>query len=180
MRLSDYEYLTLALEEADQALIEGTYPIGAIIVDADGNVVSRGRNRVFSECDPTAHAEVDAIRQAGQHLLDVSKKRYTKNDLTLYTTCEPCPMCSCTILMSGIKRSYGQRMMKGMAGFDVSRRDLILSICSTHYPVLQHHILIWKIDSGHCLPNGILVEVCLIQSGRLPNNEIHSDIHTVS
>ncbi|QOS77698.1 nucleoside deaminase [Paenibacillus sp. JNUCC31] len=104
MRLSDYEYLVLALEEADQALIEGTYPIGAIIVDTDGNVVSKGRNRVFSECDPTAHAEVDAIRQAGQHLLDVSKKRYTKNDLTLYTTCEPCPMCSCTILMSGIKK----------------------------------------------------------------------------
>ncbi|MCG7386824.1 nucleoside deaminase [Paenibacillus sp. ACRRY] len=104
MRLSDYEYLVLALEEADQAFIEGTYPIGAVIVDEDGDVVSKGRNRVFSECDPTAHAEVDAIRRAGKHLLDLDRKRFTKNNLTLYTTCEPCPMCSCTILMSGIKR----------------------------------------------------------------------------
>ena len=104
MRLSDYEYLVLALEEADQAFIEGTYPIGAVIVDEDGEVVSKGRNRVFSECDPTAHAEVDAIRRAGKHLLDLDRKRFTKNNLTLYTTCEPCPMCSCTILMSGIKR----------------------------------------------------------------------------
>jgi len=104
MRLSDYEYLVLALEEADQAFIEGTYPIGAVIVDEDGDVVSKGRNRVFSECDPIAHAEVDAIRRAGKHLLDLDRKRFTKNNLTLYTTCEPCPMCSCTILMSGIKR----------------------------------------------------------------------------
>ncbi|WP_154892337.1 deaminase [Paenibacillus illinoisensis] len=104
MRLSDYEYLVLALEEGDQAFIEGTYPIGAVIVDEDGDVVSKGRNRVFSECDPTAHAEVDAIRRAGKHLLDLDRKRFTKNNLTLYTTCEPCPMCSCTILMSGIKR----------------------------------------------------------------------------
>ena len=104
MRLSDYEYLVLALEEADQAFIEGTYPIGAVIVDEDGDVVSKGRNRVFSECDPTAHAEVDAIRRAGKHLLDLEQKRFTKNNLTLYTTCEPCPMCSCTILMSGIKK----------------------------------------------------------------------------
>lgn len=104
MRLSDYEYLVLALEEADQAFIEGTYPIGAVIVDEGGDVVSKGRNRVFSECDPTAHAEVDAIRRAGKHLLDLDRKRFVKNNLTLYTTCEPCPMCSCTILMSGIKR----------------------------------------------------------------------------
>ncbi|MGD0032948.1 MULTISPECIES: nucleoside deaminase [Paenibacillus] len=104
MRLSDYEYLVLALEEADQAFIEGTYPIGAVIVDEDGDVLSKGRNRVFSECDPTAHAEVDAIRRAGKHLLDLDRKKFTKNNLTLYTTCEPCPMCSCTILMSGIKR----------------------------------------------------------------------------
>lgn len=105
MKLSDYEYLTLALEEAEQSFTEGTYPIGAIIVDVDGIVVSKGRNRVFSDCDPTAHAEVDAIRRAGKHLLDVEKKKFSKKkDLTLYTTCEPCPMCSCTILMSGIKK----------------------------------------------------------------------------
>ncbi|WP_379138333.1 hypothetical protein [Paenibacillus sp. sgz500958] len=49
MRLSDYEYLALAFKEAEQALAEGTYPIGAVIVDGAGEVVSTGRNRVFSE-----------------------------------------------------------------------------------------------------------------------------------
>lgn len=52
MKLSDYEYLTLALEEAEQSFTEGTYPIGAIIVDVDGIVVSKGRNRVFSIATP--------------------------------------------------------------------------------------------------------------------------------
>ena len=98
------KYLELAFEEAEIAKREGTYPIGAVIVDAQGNVVSRGRNRVFSQQDCTAHAEVDAIRQAGHVLLDLTNKRFIKNELTIYTTCEPCPMCTCTILLSGIKQ----------------------------------------------------------------------------
>lgn len=104
MRLTDYDYLVMSLLEAEIALEEGTYPIGAVIVDDNGEIVSRGRNRVFSESDCTAHAEVDAIRKAGHKLLDLTNKRFVKNDLTLYTTCEPCPMCTCTILLSGIKK----------------------------------------------------------------------------
>lgn len=104
MRLSDYDYLVLAFEEANQAFEEGTYPIGAIIVDGEGTIVSKGRNRVFTQSDCTAHAEVDAIRKVGYKLLDIANKRFVKNDLTLYTTCEPCPMCTCTILLSGIKK----------------------------------------------------------------------------
>jgi len=104
MKKSDYDYLVSALSEAEKAYNEGTYPIGAIIVDEEGMIVSTGRNRVFSECDCTAHAEVDAIRNAGPKLLDIANKRFVKNDYTIYTTCEPCPMCTCTILMSGIKK----------------------------------------------------------------------------
>lgn len=103
MKFSDYDCLVITLEEALKSFEEGTYPIGAVIIDGEGYVVSKGRNRVFSECDCTAHAEVDAIRRAGHRLLDMNNKRFMKNDLTLYTSCEPCPMCSCTILMSGIK-----------------------------------------------------------------------------
>lgn len=104
MKKSDYDYLVFALSEAEKAYDEGTYPIGAVIVNEEGIIVSSGRNRVFSECDCTAHAEVDAIRKAGTRLLDVTTKRFLKNDFTIYTTCEPCPMCTCTILMSGIKK----------------------------------------------------------------------------
>ncbi|MDQ0917022.1 nucleoside deaminase [Paenibacillus sp. V4I5] len=100
-----YEYLLLAFEEAEKAKDEGTFPIGAVIVDSDGNVVSRGRNRVFSSCDSTSHAEVDAIRKAGHKILNLESKKFVVNNgLTLYTTCEPCPMCTGTIVLSMIKR----------------------------------------------------------------------------
>ncbi len=100
-----YENLLLAFEEAEKARDEGTFPIGAIIVAADGSVVSRGRNRVFSSCDSTAHAEVDAIRKAGNVILHLESKKFIpKNELTLYTTCEPCPMCTGTIVLSLIKK----------------------------------------------------------------------------
>lgn len=100
-----YEYLLLAFEEAEKAKDEGTFPIGAVIVDSKGTIVSRGRNRVFSNCDSTAHAEVDAIRKAGHKILNVESKKFIANNgLTLYTTCEPCPMCTGTIVLSLIKK----------------------------------------------------------------------------
>jgi tRNA(adenine34) deaminase len=102
---ADREYLLKAFEQAERAMEEGSFPIGAVIVDRNGDIVGVGRNRIFSECDTTAHAEVDAIRQAGAFMLNMETKRFSHNNLTLYTTCEPCPMCSCTIMMSfSIKR----------------------------------------------------------------------------
>ena len=101
----DRQYLLAAFEEAERSRQEGTFPIGAVIVNSSGEIISAGRNKVFSECDTTAHAEVDAIRNAGFAMLDLEGKRFVHGNLTLYTTCEPCPMCSCTILMSfSIKR----------------------------------------------------------------------------
>lgn len=100
-----YDNLLLAFEEAEKAKDEGTFPIGAVIVDADGTVVSRGRNRVFSSGDSTAHAEMNAIRKAGAKILNLEGKRFIpNNELTLYTTCEPCPMCTGTIVLSLIKK----------------------------------------------------------------------------
>lgn len=102
----DRIYLLKAFEQAEMARAEGTFPIGAVIVDDHGELVSVGRNKVFSQCDTTAHAEVEAIRKAGSFMLDMKSKRFNQNNfLTLYTTCEPCPMCSCTIMMTfSIKR----------------------------------------------------------------------------
>lgn len=102
---TDYTYLLMAFEEAMIARDEGTFPIGAVLVDENGKVISRGRNRVFSECDSTAHAEVDAIRQAGQLIVNPATRKFIPNNgLTLYTTCEPCPMCTGTIVLSLIRK----------------------------------------------------------------------------
>ncbi|MGM1045847.1 MAG: deaminase [Bacillota bacterium] len=67
--IDDRKYLLEAFKEAEKSKEEGTYPIGAVIVNSEGMIISRGRNRVFSDCDTTAHAEVDAIRRSGLAML---------------------------------------------------------------------------------------------------------------
>lgn len=83
----DIYFMRLALEEAEAAEKSGEVPIGAILV-LDGRVVGRGRNLPITQHDPTAHAEVQAIRSAGQWL-----QNYRLTDATLYVTLEPCLMC---------------------------------------------------------------------------------------
>lgn len=97
----DRFFLELALEEAEKALQENTYPVGAVIVDEDFNVIGKGRNRVHTSQDVTAHAEIDTIRNAGATMFDakINNKR-----LTLYSTLEPCPMCTGGILFAKIQR----------------------------------------------------------------------------
>ncbi len=92
------KYLRVALEEATLALEEGGPPIAALIVDPKGQVIATGRNRVASVNDPTAHAEVEAIRNAGPYLLEHA----TQERLTLYTTAEPCLMCLGAIVKADI------------------------------------------------------------------------------
>ncbi len=99
MELDRY-FLEIAIEEAELSFKEGTYPIGAVLVDNEGNIISKGRNRVFSNSDPTCNAEIDVIRKAGATLLN---PKY-KNQCTLYTTVEPCPMCSGALILADIKR----------------------------------------------------------------------------
>ncbi|WP_019639828.1 nucleoside deaminase [Paenibacillus fonticola] len=100
-----YKYLLVAFEEAELAKQEGTFPIGAVLVDnTTGLIIARERNRVFSSCDTTGHAEVNLLRAASDRLIDLSTKQFINNDYTIYSTCEPCPMCTCTILLSGIKK----------------------------------------------------------------------------
>ena len=95
--MADHErYMRIALEEAELGAAEGNVAVGSILVSA-GKVVARGRNLVTSTSDPTAHAEMVALRHAGERLghTDFS-------NLTLYTTFEPCPMCCGAILASGV------------------------------------------------------------------------------
>lgn len=99
--MMDRLLLQTAMQEAVKSLEENTYPVGAVIADENGNVIATGRNHVNPRQDITAHAEIDALRNAGSVILDAKLKR---KKLTLYTTLEPCPMCTGAILFSHIHR----------------------------------------------------------------------------
>merc|ERR1711963_1115614 len=90
------EWLAEAYKEAQIGLAEGGLPIGAVLVDATGNVVFRGHNLRVQNGDPTAHAEVVAIRNAG--------RRRDWEQLTLVSTLSPCIMCTGASLLYKIKR----------------------------------------------------------------------------
>ena len=97
----DRHFLKMALMEAAKALEENTYPVGAVIVDEHFNLVAKGRNRVHPSQDITAHAEMDAIRNAGSAMFDAKIKN---KKFTLYSSLEPCPMCTGGILFAKIQR----------------------------------------------------------------------------
>ena len=87
------KYMREALALAGQAAAEGEVPVGCVIADAAGAVIGRGRNRREKHADATAHAEVEAIRQAGEAL-----GSWRLDGCTLYVTLEPCPMCAGAII----------------------------------------------------------------------------------
>ena len=87
-----------ALREAARAQASGEVPIGAVIV-YQGNVIGRGWNRPAFECDPTAHAEITALREAGRE-----RGNYRLTDCELYVTLEPCAMCAGAITHARIRR----------------------------------------------------------------------------
>lgn len=91
------KYMALALELAREAASQGEVPVGCVIADAGGQVIGRGRNRRIERSDATAHAEMEAIRQACAALGD-----WRLTDCTMYVTLEPCPMCAGAIINSRI------------------------------------------------------------------------------
>ncbi|MDZ4654800.1 MAG: tRNA adenosine(34) deaminase TadA [Coriobacteriia bacterium] len=95
---SDTTYMAMALDEARAAAEIGEVPIGAVVV-CDGAVVSRAHNRREIDNDPTAHAELLAIREASQRL-----GRWRLSDCTVYVTLEPCPMCAGVMHQARIAR----------------------------------------------------------------------------
>jgi tRNA(adenine34) deaminase len=93
-------YMRAALTEAQIAMdVSGDVPVGAVIVSASGEIVARGRNEKELSGDPTAHAEIIAIREAGSLLGD-----WRLADLTLVVTLEPCVMCAGAIQAARISR----------------------------------------------------------------------------
>jgi tRNA(Arg) A34 adenosine deaminase TadA len=93
--------MALALDEAAAATRRGEVPVGAVLVDAAGEVVAAFGNRVEEDTDPTAHAEMLALRAGAARL---GLKRLAGCDL--YVTLEPCPMCAAAIGLARIRRLY--------------------------------------------------------------------------
>lgn len=132
--LFDEEMMLLAAEEARTAAQMGEVPVGAVIIDVNGNVIAKGHNVRETECSPTGHAEIKAIEAAARAL---GSRRLS--DCTLYVTLEPCPMCAGAIINSGLKRLvYGAFDEKGGACSSV----INLFECGfAHKPLVRSRVL---------------------------------------
>ncbi len=96
----DPKYMKLAAELSIENIDNGGGPFGAVIV-RDGEVVATGVNRVTADNDPTAHAEVNAVRAACRKL-----NTFQLEGCTVYSSCEPCPMCLSALYWAGVKKLY--------------------------------------------------------------------------
>ncbi|KGK00651.1 tRNA adenosine(34) deaminase TadA [Thalassotalea sp. ND16A] len=106
-QLIDEDFMRQAIVLAEKAELEGEIPVGAVLV-VNEKVIAKGWNQSIQLHDPSAHAEMQAIRQAGSEV-----ENYRMLDCTLYVTLEPCPMCAGLLVHSRIKRLvYGASDLK--------------------------------------------------------------------
>ena len=106
----DYEFMRAAISLATESVKRGGGPFGAVIVK-DGEIIAHGANRVTLDHDPTAHAEVSAIREACRRL-----NTFDLSGCIIYTSCEPCPMCLGAIYWAHIDRIFYGNNRKDAAG----------------------------------------------------------------
>lgn len=96
----DAKFMQQAIDLSIENVANGGGPFGAVIV-RNGEVIATGTNRVTANCDPTAHAEVSAIRAACAKLGD-----FKLSGCTIYSSCEPCPMCLSALYWAGVERIF--------------------------------------------------------------------------
>lgn len=125
---SDRQYMQKALTLAKRAGKLGEVPVGALLVDETGRLMGSGYNRSIAASDPTAHAEMNAMRQAA-----AATGNYRLTGSTLYVTLEPCPMCAGALVWARIKRVvFGAYDPK--AGALGSTMDLAALTSLNHHP----------------------------------------------
>jgi len=131
----DAEFMSVAIELAEEAGRCGEVPVGAVVVGPDGRIVGRGFNQPILRRDPTAHAEIMALRAAAQTL-----SNYRMPGCTLYVTLEPCAMCAGAIMHSRIGRVvFGARDPKtGVAGSVI---DLFSETRLNHHAAVEGGLL---------------------------------------
>ncbi len=128
--------MRLAIEQAQAAEAAGEVPVGAIVVSAAGEIVATGNNRVLRDCDPTAHAEIVALRAAGHALNNyrlLSDQQDKTSGCTLYVTLEPCAMCAGAILHARIAR-----LVYAAADPKAGACGSVLSVMN--HPALNHRV----------------------------------------
>jgi tRNA(adenine34) deaminase len=140
----DLQFMRAALDEARAAAERGEVPIGSVVV-SESRIVARAGNRTITDCDPSAHAEIVALREAAKAV-----KNYRLLGATVYVTAEPCAMCAGAIVQARVARLvYGADEPKGGA----------VRSCFTmlDHPQLNHRVEV---------SNGVLAEeaVALLQN----------------
>jgi tRNA(adenine34) deaminase len=135
---SDELWMEEALRSAQRALEAGEVPVGAVVV-CGGRIVGRGWNRNITEFDPTAHAEVVALREAGAAL-----GNHRLGDCELFATIEPCAMCAGALLHARIKRL--------VYGADDPKAGAVHSVLQVlHHPQLNHRVEVHAgVLAGRC------------------------------
>jgi tRNA(adenine34) deaminase len=134
----DERFMRMALREAERAAREGEVPVGAVLVSA-GRVLARAHNRPIHLHDPSAHAEILALRRAAKKL-----GNYRMEGCDLYVTIEPCAMCAGAIVQARLARLvYGAR-------------DLKAGACGSAFRLLNHRKLNHKVD----VAGGIMAADC--------------------
>jgi tRNA(adenine34) deaminase len=136
---SDELWLRAALAQAAEAQASGEVPIGAVVLGPNGTIIARGQNRVIRDHDPTAHAEIVALRSAGTVL-----ENYRLEQCTLYVTLEPCAMCAGAMIHARIARLV-------FGAFDPKAGAVGSILTVLNHPQLNHQIE---------LSGGLLAEEC--------------------
>jgi tRNA(Arg) A34 adenosine deaminase TadA len=126
---ADTDFMALALEQARRARDAGEVPVGAVLVQGE-RLIATGANRPISGCDPTAHAEVEALRAGARSL-----GRYRLSDTVLYVTLEPCLMCAAALVHARVQwySAPGIRVPARPAACSMPSRcpaSIIASTCS--------------------------------------------------
>ena len=124
----DVALMRLALDEARLALDHDDVPVGAVVVDAQGNVLGRGHNRREVDGDPVAHAEVEALRAAA-----AAVGHWRLDGTVLYATLEPCAMCAGALVNARVSR-----LVYGAWDHRFGAVDSVLQICTD--PRLNHRL----------------------------------------
>ena len=135
----DEECMRIAIDAARQAAENGEVPVGAVVVDENGDVLSTASNHTIANSDPTAHAEIIALRESGAKI-----SNYRLTGTTVYSTIEPCAMCAGALVNARVSRLV------------FGAHDKRFGAVETHFQIGATEILNHRIE----IVSGVLADEC--------------------